>query len=81
MINNVDLDGNTVLDFKEFLAMMENSVVNIFKNKLLLIQFEIFGGSLKYFLNKSLQSDVDDSAELKHVFAIFDKNGDGYICK
>ena len=37
MINNVDLDGNTVLDFKEFLAMMENSVVNVFKNKLLLI--------------------------------------------
>ena len=54
MINNVDLDGNTVLDFKEFLAMMENSVVNVFKNKLLLIKFEIFGGSLKYFLNKSV---------------------------
>merc|ERR1712062_265521 len=52
MINNVDLDGNTVLDFKEFLAMMGNSV-----------------------------SDSDDSAELKHVFAIFDKKGDGYICK
>merc|ERR1711894_374026 len=52
MINNVDLDGNTVLDFNGFLAMMGNSV-----------------------------SDVDDSAELKHVFAIFDKNGDGYICK
>lgn len=47
MINDADLDGNKMLDFDEFLGMM----------------------------NK--KGDEDD--ELRHVFAIFDKNGDGYL--
>jgi len=52
MINNIDLDGNQVVDFNEFLQMMgHNSTAS------------------------------DRSAELKQVFAIFDKNGDGYISK
>ena len=29
MINNVDLDGNTVLDFKEFSMMMTNQTVRL----------------------------------------------------
>merc|ERR1712156_285363 len=52
MINNIDLDGNQVVDFNEFLLMMGHT-----------------------------STDTDKTAELKQVFAIFDKNGDGYISK
>ena len=73
MINNVDLDGNTVLDFKEFSMMMTNQTVRVlFSLK-----------CLHVFLRRQnlFQSDSDSNAELRQVFAIFDRNGDGQISK
>ena len=73
MINNVDLDGNTVLDFKEFSMMMTNQTVRL--------SFSLKCQHANLMNTNLFQSDSDSNAELRQVFAIFDRNGDGQISK
>ena len=79
MINDADLDGNKMLDFDEFLGMMNKKVRLFFQTTISFkVNFLFDSHRVRHVTNVHfVQGDEDD--ELRHVFAIFDKNGDGYL--
>ena len=86
MINEVDIDGNGTIDFKEFLGLMARKMRDADTEEELIEAFKVFdrdgnglisGNELQHVMN-SLGENISQD-EVEEMIKEADLDGDGYI--